>query len=96
MQTWTVLALEETVQTLTFIALNADIQGGRTGSKQQCFSDMVELFFLPPGTNFSCKSMWKYLADKGYIREFHHVLSTLPPGRQDTLNLALRAIFHHL
>jgi hypothetical protein len=96
MQTWTVAAIEELFPNVTFTASNGDLQGGRTGKKQRSFSEMVEIFFPPPGKVFTPKSIWHTLAEKGYIKDFHRIFTALTARGQETLNHALRVIFRHL
>jgi hypothetical protein len=96
MQTWTVAALEQVFPNVTFIASNGDVHGGRTGKKQQRFSDMVEIFFPLPGTAFNRKSIWNTLAEKGYIQEYHRIIGPLSPEGRETLHHALRVIFRNL
>jgi hypothetical protein len=96
MQTWTIAGLERAFANVAFVASNGDVQGGRTGQKQQRFSDMVKVFFPLPDTAINGKSLWNTLAQKGYIGEYHRIVASLSSEGRETLNQALEVIFQNL
>jgi hypothetical protein len=95
MQTWTVTSIQEIFMNPSFVASNASLQGGK-GKKHILFDDMAAIFFPPRGKVFAQKSVWRPLAEKGYIKEFYRVTEQFSTEQLGNLNNALRILFRHV
>jgi hypothetical protein len=95
MQTWTVTAIQELFMQPQFTASNAKIIGGK-GKRHVSFEAMVEIFFPHPEKQLSRNSVWRPLAEKGYIREFHRRAESLSAERLHHLTNALANLFSNV
>ena len=95
METWTVTSIQQLFINPSFIASNASLEGGK-GKRHTLFDDMVAIFFPPRGKEFARKSVWRALAEKGYIKEFYRLTEQYSNEQLGNLNNALSNLFRHI
>jgi len=96
MAVWTVSSLVERLSEVTFLASNHGLRGKFHGKRHQGFRDWMTVFF--PGRHAAAHrhSVWRELAQGGYIGEYHKVLESIGELERRSLTSTLEEIFANL
>ena len=96
MELWTVRALLNILNVVSFKASNHGLVGKVNGKRHTGFMDLANVFFPVPELDIRKDSVWNPFLEKGYIKEFHETMDELTDRDSSSLIFLLQKIFGRL